>query len=488
MRKLILIIIIISALLTAGCSGRDTDQYTPTDTNHQYETAEPEQSSPSISAASQHTLAVKADGTLWSWGNVFEDWEGNRRSLIGDGTTQSRSRPVQIMEDVVFAAAGHDHSFAITTDGALWAWGSNQHGQLGDGTTEHRLSPVKIMDNVVYVAMPPDMPNAHTGSGGVRSYAIRSDGTLWAWGLGSRYYMPWDVALGDGYREDRHSPVQILENVISVVPSHNGGFAITDDGRLWHWHGTRQIHNQYNDTFIEIEAQLYPAAIMENVASISPNIGFVITTGGELWRLSDDEPTRVMNDVVYATGANGAYFAITTDRTLLAWGQNRLPSHWRPGPVLGDGTTADRDSPVVIMENAASVIVMGNNAYVIGTDGALWEWGMGALHSTVEDHMWEYALDDDSGFPNGMRWLLDDDGGTGIRLSPVKILENVVSVAPTYSILDHGWISGARAFALTECGSVWAWGENDHFGQGFGLLGDGTSERRLYPVRIIDGE
>ena len=66
---------------------------------------------------------------------------------------------------------GHMYSFAIKNDGSLWAWGYNEYGQLGDGTTENKSAPVKIMDDVTAVS-----------AGLLHSFAIKSDGSLWAWG------------------------------------------------------------------------------------------------------------------------------------------------------------------------------------------------------------------------------------------------------------------------------------------------------------------
>ncbi|MCL2840748.1 MAG: hypothetical protein FWE05_08235 [Defluviitaleaceae bacterium] len=436
-----------------------------------------------VSAASSHALALMEDGALWAWGTASESWDSAyNHSLIGDGTAETRHLPVQIMKDVVFAVAGHYHSFAITADGVLWSWGNNWWGQIGDGTTENRLSPVSIMNDVVYAAMPSIVPNSHA-SEGVRSYTIRSDGTLWAWGAngqGDAFF----VALGDGTEfEDRHSPVQILENVKTVYPTARGGFAITHDNTLWMWQGRTFVHND-DDEWIGIADMLSPVPIMENVVSISS--GGAITTTGELWQIHEDGTlTWVMDDVVYATSLGGANFAITTNGTLWGWGQNRLPGHWSPRVALGDGTTIDRDTPVQIMENVVSVMAIGNNAYAITTKGELWGWGTGQLSGlyAFDEYMWEYAMDE-NGFPNGKRWLLADDGGTDIRLSPVKMMEHVVSVSATYHLFDHGWMYGFRTFALTEDGNVWAWGANDRFNQGANFLGDGTSEYQPYPVQL----
>lgn len=86
-----------------------------------------------------HSLALKSDGTVWSWGF-------NGYGQLGDGTTTNRATPVQVvgLSDVVAIAAGSFHSLARKKDGTVWAWGLNDAGQLGDGTTTNRTTPVQV--------------------------------------------------------------------------------------------------------------------------------------------------------------------------------------------------------------------------------------------------------------------------------------------------------------------------------------------------------
>ena len=101
-------------------------------------------------------------------------------------------------------AAGHVHSLALKSDGTLWAWGGNKYGKLGDGTTTWRKTPIQVLTGVAAVA-----------AGYSHTLAIKTDGSLWAWG--SNYY----GGLGDGTTTDRWTPVQVLTGVASV--SGGGG-------------------------------------------------------------------------------------------------------------------------------------------------------------------------------------------------------------------------------------------------------------------------
>ncbi|MGC9030112.1 MAG: RCC1 domain-containing protein [Desulfomonilaceae bacterium] len=164
-----------------------------------------------------HALALKSDGTVWAWGY-------NGAGQLGDGTTTYRATPVQVsgLNDVIAIAAGGGiadgltfpgHSLALKSDGTVWAWGYNGYGQLGDGTTTNRLTPVQVsgLTNVVAIA-----------AGGLHSLAKKSDGTVWAWGYNGY------GQLGDGTTTNRLTPVQVSgitgNSLIWKMAANPGGY------------------------------------------------------------------------------------------------------------------------------------------------------------------------------------------------------------------------------------------------------------------------
>ena len=148
---------------------------------------------PQIAAGYSHTVALKSDGTVWAWGD-------NSYGQLGESpyTIIKRTTPVQvsskILNSVTAVAAGSGHTIALRSDGTVLAWGYNSYGQLGDGTTTWRDTPVQVsgLSGVTAIA-----------GGSFYTVALKSDGTVWAWGDNS------SGQLGDGTTTNSTTPVQV---------------------------------------------------------------------------------------------------------------------------------------------------------------------------------------------------------------------------------------------------------------------------------------
>jgi alpha-tubulin suppressor-like RCC1 family protein len=165
-------------------------------------------------------MAIKNNGTLWSWGY---NWSGR----LGYEGVVRVSSPVQVGSDTNWDIVefGRGHTLSIKTNGTLWAWGNNDQGQLGLEDVTTRSSPVQVGSDTDWVKC---------AAGSYHSLAIKSDGTLWAFGLG------YQGQLGNGlnnYASSRSSPVQIGSdtNWSEIKAGNRHSIAIKTDGTLWAW-------------------------------------------------------------------------------------------------------------------------------------------------------------------------------------------------------------------------------------------------------------
>jgi alpha-tubulin suppressor-like RCC1 family protein len=232
------------------------------------------------------TIAVRSDKTLWAWGR-------NDAGQLGDGTTIDRHAPVQIGVDNswIDASAGSDHALARRSDGTIWAWGANDFGQLGDGTTDAHLVPAPIGTD--------RWKSISAGSGD--SLALRADGTLWAWGLNAC------GELGDGTTSTRTAPTPVggawTWTAASAGRLHSA--AVRSDGTLWAW--GRNADGRLGD------------------GTTTDRHAPVQVGDATIWR--------------YVSAGYDSTVATRSDGTLWVWGDDSVGQ-------LGDGSTVDRHEPV----------------------------------------------------------------------------------------------------------------------------------------------
>jgi alpha-tubulin suppressor-like RCC1 family protein len=246
-----------------------------------------------VSGGGYHTVAIKTDGTLWAWGF-------NNFGQLGTNNTTNTTRSIPVTTFLggtnwKSVDCGINHTAAIKTDGTLWVWGRNGYGQLGTNDTANRGIPVQTFlggTNWKSVA-----------GGGSHTVAIKTDGTLWTWGLNSY------GQLGVNDTANRTTPVQTFlggTNWKSVDCGRFHTLAIKTDGTLWGWG-----RNAYGELGVNNTA----------------NRGTPVQTflGGTNWK-------QVAGGIRHTT-------AVKTDGTLWGWGRNNFGQ-------LGVNDTNNRTTPV----------------------------------------------------------------------------------------------------------------------------------------------
>ena len=190
----------------------------------------------SVACGGSYTVAIKTDGTLWTWGR-------NNLGQLGINASGNRTTPVTTFAGGTnwkSVAGGYNHIAAIKTDGTLWVWGYNSNGQLGinvAGTTENRTTPVTTFlggNNWKSV-----------GCGEDCTVAIKTDGTLWIWGYNAY------GQLGINNTDGRSTPVTTFSggtNWKSVAGGYGHTAAIKTDGTLWTWGFNNNGQLGINDT------------------------------------------------------------------------------------------------------------------------------------------------------------------------------------------------------------------------------------------------
>ena len=448
-----------------------------------------------VSAGTNHTLALRADGSLWAWGS-------NTTGQLGLGDTANRSSPVQVSStsDWVAVSAGDRHSMALKTNGTLWGFGYNEGGQLGLGHTADSSTPQQEMTNATdWVAV---------SAGGDNTLARKADGTLWAWGTNGNG----ELGLGAGAGTYIHTPQQVGVDTDwhSVTAGYYHTLAVKADGSLRTWGDNSDggLGLGLMARFLE-PTQLVTGADWASVSAGTSHT-LALKADGTLWAwgsnnsgqlgLDDTDtrytPTRVGSDTWLAVSAGYGDFSlgIQSDGTLWAWGSNTVGR-------LGLGDSVDRHLPTQIgMNNGWVAVSAGTNHSLairqVESEHTLWAWGYGASgqlglgdtisHTTPQqvgiETNWGAVSAGGWDFSLGIQidgtlwaWGWNNSGQLGLgdyaqRTSPQQVIGKTwsqVSTGPTHSL------------AIDDSGALYAWGGND-----YGELGLGDMNHYTVPTQV----
>jgi alpha-tubulin suppressor-like RCC1 family protein len=267
-----------------------------------------------IAGGGGNGYALRSDGTVWAWGNGIV-------GELGNGQTPEHSAvPVQVskLSQVTAISGGGADAYALRSDGTVWAWGDNSEGALGNGTTDDSAVPVQVSGLTHVTAI-------SSGPIGNNAFALRSDGTVWAWGDGQY------GALGDGKGIPHNdctcspTPVQVagLSGISAITGEYENGYALSRDGSVWAWGADDDD------------------ALLDGKNAIS-DIPVHIAGLGKITKLVSSDGTTV---------------ALRSDGTVWTWGSS-------VNGTLGNGSEDPTGKPVQVL-GLSEVTIVGDGAAVI---------------------------------------------------------------------------------------------------------------------------
>lgn len=448
---------------------------------------------PALAAGESHMLALRADGTVWIWGDNFHN-------QLGDATVKRRLVPGQVsgLSDAVAVSARNHHNLVLLANGEVWSWGYD----IGDAPTK-----VQGLADVVAIA-----------AANYYNLALKKDGTVWSWGLG--VYHPESNTI------DKTLPTQIegLSDIVGIAASAASNAALKRDGSVWTWGGNSS--GQLGDGTRTYDFRSQPTKIaIANVSRLVAGEDFLFAelTDGSVWTWGNNSVGQLgdgLPDVnVWNPGFTPAYrlvpapvdalkgykqlaaghshaLGVAPDGGLRAWGYNDAgyPQCDDFGDVSYENYTL-RTSPVAVKGAPKNPLVVQSGKMfnaVIDADGVLWTWGFGPLGRDL--NAWYRPLP--KKIPNlkathvsagqSHSLAISDDGAVSAWGSNGNGQLGVIGVTTSASPLT---VDGLKAtavaaceeysLALTAAGEVYAWGDNRS-----GQLGIGSATQQNTPIRI----
>ena len=321
----------------------------------------------------QVRIGIKNDGTAWAWGYNAQ------RGELGQNNLTNYSSPMQIGTETNWSFIGMSgkHAFGLKTDGTLWTWGDNERGCLG-------LNDVDVLRS-----SPTQVPGTTWSSINIgddtRALATKTDGSLWAWGLNE------DGQLAQNDRTSRSSPVQIpgttwaTTYTSSTVTAGGGSYAIKTDGTMWAFGSGGANLGLGSATMLSSPVQLPGTtwrSILGQPSSYGKRQAFATKTDGSMWSWGSgsygslgqgnntpyNSPKQIGTDTnwssqTYGLNAKGGGIFVKTDGTLWSWGYNAQgnlghnnKTQYNSPRQIGTGTSWNRSGFVGEQNGSATLI------------------------------------------------------------------------------------------------------------------------------------
>lgn len=297
----------------------------------------------SIAAGCSHSAMVKADGTLWTWGN-------NEYGQLADGTTQNHNRPKRIGDGFKRVSIDDHYTLALKNDGDLMRWGAipttYPRGDFSQ-SRDKALAPTKIFPGTTQLL--------RSGYQMGRGLGLGADGAILDWGY---------------YSEASRAPTPFGHAVREIGAGSFGSYAIRNDGSLW--------------SLSQYPIDPPPKQVGNDFLNIMVGAGhaYGIKANGSLWAWGDNhmyqlgdgtqtgraDPVRIGEGFVQVAIGRLHGIALAADGSIWTWGSNEVGA-------LGDGTTLARPKPIKVGTGFAMVAAGDYHSVALKADGTVWAWG-----------------------------------------------------------------------------------------------------------------
>lgn len=406
--------------------------------------------------------ALKADGSVWCWGNnnYGQCGLGKVANYAWPGTVSIWS-PVKVVGNHSFVQLFpncENTLFAMKSDKTLWSWGRNKYGLIGRNelpeSTTSTSSPVKAV-----------------GSNGLLSWkklALNNAFSMWLSNLGEIYVTGRNSTgcLGQGHNNTASysSPIAIIGNhsFIDIAVLTASGAGLKENGEIWAWGGNtagqlgdNSRDNRSSPVLMVGNHSFIQLAGMTNIFSGLKSDGSVwscgINTAGQL----GTNNTTSYSSPVQMVGNHSFIKIIAGDVNL--WGLKSDGSAWSCGSnangQLGNGNRTSYSSPVTVIGSHSFIDLFPQVTGCLGlkADGSIWGWGNNTYGNLGTNDTVSYS-------------------------SPVQVVGNHSFI----KLAIKGYASYYSGFALKDDGSCWVWGYN-----GTGHLGRNNVTSYSSPVQMI---
>lgn len=322
----------------------------------------------SLAIGQYNNIAIRPDRTVWTWG------ADSTVGMLGYPSEQMSPIPRQVpgVANAVAVAGGQNHFAVLTANGTVIAWGANYFGQLGIGAatgteTSHPPTAIPNFSGVKQIA-----------SGAVFMLALKSDGTVFAWGTNEV------GTLGDGTTTPKATPTLVpgLSDIIQIAASSSYAMALRSDGSVFAWGRPAETLDTIWLTPRLVQG-LPPVGRL--IQGSSPTM--VLAMDGSLWAWGDNHygelgdgtknasatPLKVngISNVVHAATGGNVVLAVKADGTAYGWGANAICG------AVGDGSMKAQGAPVHLsaLSGVTGVFPDGDHSFAVKADGSLWGWG-----------------------------------------------------------------------------------------------------------------